>query len=106
MNGMSDHSTPAGSTAPSSGKRGHAAGLLDIRNIIGSLLAIDGLILVLAGLFGDTEEQKTGGVNANLWAGLALLVVGIGFVVWAIVRPVVVPDDFEEPAADGRSCGE
>jgi hypothetical membrane protein len=38
-------------------KPGHTAGLLDIRNIIGSLLAIDGLILLLAGIFADTEEE-------------------------------------------------
>ena len=49
------------------------AGAFDIRNIIGGLLGIYGVILTLMGLFGDTEEEKTGGVNANLWAGLALL---------------------------------
>jgi hypothetical protein len=93
-------------TARSGRKPGHTAGLLDIRNIIGSLLAIDGLILLLAGLFGDTEEDKTGGVNANLWAGLVLLVVGIVFIAWARLRPVVVPDDFEgEHDDEGRPAG-
>ena len=82
-------------TTGSRRKPGHTAGLFDIRNIIGSLLAVDGLILFLAGIFGDTEEEKTGGVNANLWAGLVLLVVGIAFLVWCRLRPVVVPDDFE-----------
>ena len=46
------------------------AGAFDIRNIIGSLLGIYGVILLLVGIFGDAEEQKTGGVNANLWTGL------------------------------------
>ena len=83
------------STSTTTGPRsGHRAGLFDIRNIIGALLAVDGLIIFLMGLFGDTEEDKTGGINANLWAGLALLVVGIGFLAWAKLRPVVVPDDF------------
>ena len=50
------------------------------------------------GLFGDTEESKTGGVNANLWAGIALAVVGAAFLLWARLRPVVVPA--EKPAAD------
>lgn len=73
----------------------HAAGLFDIRNIIGALLAIDGAILLGMGLFADPETDKTGGVNANLWAGLALLVAGAVFIAWAWLRPVVVPDDFE-----------
>ncbi|MGZ4465751.1 MAG: hypothetical protein ACXVW1_12690, partial [Nocardioides sp.] len=63
----------------------HTAGALDVRNIIGSLLSIYGVILLGMGIFGDTETSKTGGVNANLWAGLALLVVGVGFLVWARV---------------------
>lgn len=72
--------------------RRHNAGLLDIRNIIGSLLAAYGVILTLMGLFGDEALSKTGGVNANLWAGLALLLVGVGFIVWARARPVLVPE--------------
>lgn len=67
------------------------AGLFDIRTIIGGLLAAYGVLLTLMGLFGDTEEAKTGGVNANLWAGLGLLVVGGVFLVWARLRPVQVP---------------
>jgi hypothetical protein len=85
--------------------RGHRAGLFDIRNIIGALLSVDGLIILLVGLFGDTAEEKTGGVNANLWAGLVLLVVGIGFLAWARLRPVVVPDDFEADHDTGRPAG-
>jgi hypothetical protein len=71
----------------------HTAGLLDIRTIIGSLLGVYGVILTLVGLFGDEEADKTGGVNANLWAGLVLLVGGIAFLVWARLRPVTVPED-------------
>ena len=68
------------------------AGALDIRNVIGALLGIYGLILALMGLFGDAETDKTGGWNANLWSGLAMLVVGIGFIVWSRVKPVVVAE--------------
>jgi hypothetical protein len=69
----------------------HTAGLFDIRFIIGSLLAVYGVILFLMGIFADTEENKTGGLNANLYAGIALLVVGGGFILWAVIRPIVVP---------------
>ena len=85
--------------------RGHRAGIFDIRNIIGALLAVDGVILLLVGIFGDPEEDKTGGVNANLWAGLSLLVVGAVFLAWAKLRPVVVPDDFESGDDEGRPPG-
>ncbi|GAB3775871.1 hypothetical protein FB382_004254 [Nocardioides ginsengisegetis] len=71
------------------------AGALDVRNIIGSLLTIYGVILLGMGIFGDTETDKTGGINANLWAGLILLATGVGFLAWARLKPVVVPDQVE-----------
>jgi hypothetical protein len=74
-------------------RKQHTAGLYDIRNVIGGLIGAYGVILTLMGLFGDTEPEKTGDVNANLWAGLAMLVFGIAFVAWARIRPVVVPDE-------------
>ena len=66
------------------------AGAFDIRNIIGLLMTIYGVILTLMGLFADPETEKTGGTNANLYAGLALLVVGLGFITWARLRPIKV----------------
>jgi drug/metabolite transporter (DMT)-like permease len=78
----------------------HTAGALDIRNIIGGLLGVYGVILVLMGLFADKELDKTGDVNANLWAGLALVVVSAVFLVWAWMRPIVVPDHVESADSD------
>lgn len=72
------------------------AGAFDVRNIIGALLTIYGVILLLMGLFADTAPEKTGGVNANLWAGLALLAVGLGFMAWQRLRPLAVPDDLDK----------
>ena len=71
--------------------RAHKAGALDIRNVIGALLTTYGVILVLLGLFADTAPDKTGDVNANLWAGLTMLLFGAGFLAWARIRPLVVP---------------
>ena len=78
----------------------HKAGLFDIRNIIGALMGTYGVILTLAGLLGEHEPDKTGGVNANLWTGLALLAVGAGFVLWARIRPIVVPAHVDPPDDD------
>jgi drug/metabolite transporter (DMT)-like permease len=78
----------------------HTAGAFDIRNIIGGLIGVYGVILTLMGIFGDKELDKTGDINANLWAGLVMLVMGAAFLVWARVRPVVVPEHDE--AAGGQ----
>ena len=77
------------------------AGAFDIRSIIGLLLTAYGVILTLMGLFADPDEDRTGGINANLWAGLALLVAGLGFLAWARLRPVVVPDDVDKGEVTG-----
>jgi drug/metabolite transporter (DMT)-like permease len=71
----------------------HEAGWFDIRNFVGVLLGVYGVILTAMGIFADTESAKTGNVNANLWAGLALLVAAVVFLVWARVRPILVPAD-------------
>jgi hypothetical protein len=70
----------------------HKAGAFDVRNVIGGLIGFYGLVLLALGLFADTatERAKTGDLNANLWAGLAMLATGLVFVLWARLRPVVV----------------
>lgn len=80
-----------GNTANTGKKK--TAGAFDIRNVIGALIGLYGVVLTLMGLFGDPETEKTGGVNANLWAGLAMLVVGAGFLLWTRLRPVVVAEE-------------
>lgn len=71
----------------------HRAGAFDIRVFIGALLGLYGAILLVTALVGTTEEEleKAGGVNVNLWTGLALLAAAAAFVAWARLRPVVVP---------------
>ena len=83
----------------------HTAGALDIRNIIGGLLGAYGVILVLMGIFGDKEYDKTGDINANLWAGLAIVLGAAVFLVWARLRPIIVPDHVDPPADPARPPG-
>ncbi len=79
--------------------RPHTAGAFDIRNVIGALLFVYGVILLgTRVIYGDEGGERSDGVNANLWAGLVLLVVGGGFVAWARLRPVKVP-----PSDEGTS---
>ena len=69
------------------------AGAFDIRNIIGLVIGIFGLILLIVGLFfspGD-ELAKSGGIRANLIAGIVMLVVDAVFFGWSRLRPIVLP---------------
>ena len=91
---MSDTDTTDTSRKP------HKAGAFDIRNIIGALMGVYGVILTLAGLFGDKELDKTGDVNANLWTGIALIAVAAFFLGWARLKPIVVPADIDRPDDD------
>ena len=80
-----------------------AANLLDIRRIIGGVLVLYGLLITAAGLFGsDADKHQAAGVNINLYAGLAILLAGILFVVWALTRPFTDIEEGEEGPASGR----
>ncbi|GAB3313251.1 hypothetical protein GCM10027451_27090 [Geodermatophilus aquaeductus] len=82
-----------------------AAGAFDVRNVIAALIGFYGVVLVLAGIFGNSPEEqaKTGDVNANLWAGLAMVVFAAAFALWSRLRPIVVetPPDRQDPEDDG-----
>jgi uncharacterized membrane protein len=84
----------------SSQGRKHTAGAYDVRTFIGGLIGLYGVVLVIMGLVGDSAgaKAKTGGVDANLWAGIVMVVVGIAFLVWVRLRPVVVDERLVEEA--------
>jgi hypothetical protein len=80
-----------------------AANLLDIRRIIGGVLLLYGLLITAAGIFGSTaDKHKAAGVNINLYAGLAILVAGVLFLVWAFSRPFSEIEEREEGPGSGR----
>jgi hypothetical protein len=75
--------------------------LFDIRNIVGALLGIFGVLLTIAGfvpgLLGPRQASTAHnhvdlyvGTSANWWVGLALIAVSATFIVWALLRPVPV----------------
>ncbi len=78
----------------STAKARHQAGLFDIRNVIGLLLLIYGVVLLVLGIFNasDAELARADGVNANLWAGLGIGALGAFFIIWAWLRPTVVDE--------------
>ncbi|MDN5807043.1 MAG: hypothetical protein L0J17_11910 [Brevibacterium sp.] len=79
------------------------AGAFDIRNFIGVLLGIFGVILTIAGIVGYTpdEAERTGGIDANLWTGIGLILAAIVFLVWARLRPIRIIDDGTTEDTDG-----
>lgn len=79
------------STAGTTGGK-KAAGAFDVRNVIAALIGFYGVVLVVVGVVDNGEEAlaKAGGVNANLWVGLAMIVFALAFALWARLRPIVV----------------
>jgi uncharacterized membrane protein len=74
--------------------------IFDIRNIIGALLGIYGVLLTIAGLAPglvashQDEAAKSNtvdlyvGTDANWWVGVVLIVIAVVFFVWAALRPI------------------
>ena len=83
----------------SAGKR---AGGFDIRNFIGAAVGIIGVYLLVVALTWDPELDKTGGVHANLWIGVAMVVVAALFFLWARLRPLAAAVTDGEPERDER----
>lgn len=73
-------------------KSATAARLFDIRTIIGGLFVVYGVIVTIAGINpSDADLKKAEGVHINLWTGLAMLVLGLFFLVWLKLRPAQPP---------------
>lgn len=74
----------------------------DIRVVIGSVLGIIGIFLLLCAAFttSSSELAKSGGIHANLWAGIVLLIVALAMWAWAFINPQggQSPDAYEDEA--------
>ncbi|KOG62221.1 membrane protein [Streptomyces griseoflavus] len=76
-----------------------AARLFDIRLIIGGLFTLYGVIVMIAGFTAsDADMKKAQDININLWTGVGMLLLGLFFLAWIKLRPVV-PPTAEEIAA-------
>src|SRR4051794_34005575 len=94
-------STPeSGTTGGTTGGTGqaHRAGAFDIRNFIAGLIGIYGVVLVIYGIIGSsaTQLKKSDDININLLAGIGMVLTAAFFIIWARLRPVVVPDHHDE----------
>jgi membrane-bound ClpP family serine protease len=73
----------------------------DIRTIIGALIGLYGLILLITGAINDSKADlaPSGGWNTNLWSGIPMVVLGVAFLVWALLRPTRMTHTDESPSA-------
>src|SRR3954454_10962849 len=92
------------------GRELQAANLFDLRRIIGGLFVLYGAILTITGLFDSQAEiDKSAGVHINLWTGIAMLVLGGLFLLWAFTRPLaeqLAEAERESEQARRRSGGD
>jgi len=80
---------PAGGSPPGArDATGASTRLFDLRYLIGGLFTLYGVILVVASFF--VGHAKSGDLDINLWLGSGMLVVGLLFLGWARLRPLVV----------------
>ena len=73
--------------------RRKVARAMDIRTVIGDLLALYGVILTITGLVRGADDR------ADVWAGICLLIAGAAFLLWVRVRPIEVPEDLSKADA-------
>ena len=72
-----------------------ASQLFDLRTIIALLFGVYGIVLTIQGLFfeNETQLQKTGGIDINLWSGIIMIIMAALFALWAWLRPLVPPGE-------------
>ena len=78
------------STEPTTeGRAERAANLFDLRRIIGGLFTVWGVLLIILGA-GESQAaiDKAAGININLFAGIGMLIFGVGMLLWAFTRPL------------------
>jgi drug/metabolite transporter (DMT)-like permease len=77
----------------------------DLRNIIGLVLFVYGVICVVMGLLhGSADARQAAGISINLWTGVPLVVLGVFFFLWNRVSPRPVGDlvhDLESEREEG-----
>ncbi|RAV33642.1 hypothetical protein [Corynebacterium heidelbergense] len=75
-------------------QRIHGAGAFDIRNVIGALLGIYGVVLLISYFLLSPGTDMTTGqakdASYNLWTGLALALAAIVFFIWTKVDPIKI----------------
>ena len=88
-------------------KKSAASKLFDLRLLIGGLFTLYGVMLTISGFFTtEAELQKAVGINMNLWLGIGMLVLGLLFLLWVRLAPLMHDEDATaDPGATDRRPG-
>ena len=64
------------------------AKLFDLRTFIGALFLIFGVAVTIEGLRATSAQiAKAAGINISLWTGVCMLVIGLIFILWMLIKP-------------------
>lgn len=73
---------------PEEARNWRLAKLFDLRSFIGALFVIFGVLVTIAGLAASPATiNKAAGINLGLWVGLIMLVMGVIFLAWVVLKP-------------------
>jgi len=74
--------------SPEEARNWRLAKLFDLRTFIGSLFVIFGVLLTIPGLMASKAAiNQAAGINLNLWVGVPMLVIGLIFLAWVLLKP-------------------
>lgn len=73
---------------PEEARNWRLAKLFDLRSFIGSLFLIFGILVTIPGIGASKATiNKAAGINLELWVGLTMLVIGVLFLAWVLLKP-------------------
>ena len=88
---------------PEEARNWRLAKLFDLRSFIGALFVIFGILVTIPGLTANKAMiDKAAGINLALWIGLIMLIMGVLFLAWVLLRPPP-PVTAEEAEASRRA---
>ena len=92
---------------PEEARNCRLAKLFDLRSFIGSLFVIIGILVTIPGLAASPATiNRAAGVNVGLWVGLTMLVLGLLFLAWVMLKPPASITAAEAEAEASRKARE
>jgi len=73
---------------PEEARNWRLAKLFDLRSFMGALFVIFGVLVTIPGIAASQATiTKEAGINLGLWVGLIMLVMGLFFIAWVLLKP-------------------
>ncbi len=73
---------------PEEARNWRLAKLFDLRSFIGALFVIFGILVTIPGIGASKATiAKAADINLGLWVGIIMLVIGVLFLTWVLLKP-------------------